>query len=109
LEHFGSNAFALKELPRMLKEADAERLVRDVVDELSSIGRSQLVEQEFERILIKMACHGMLRANQRLSQEEMQALLVAMDETPFISHCPHGRPTFLRWTHGDVERLFKRA
>lgn len=109
LEHFGSNAFALKELPRMLKEADAERLVRDVVDELSSIGRSHLIEQEFERILVKMACHGMLRANQRLSQEEMQALLYAMDQTPFISHCPHGRPTFLRWTHGDVERLFKRA
>ena len=109
LEHFGSNAYALKELPRMLKEADAERLLRDVVDELSSIGRSQLIEQEFERILIKMACHGMLRANQRLSQEEMQALLDAMDQTPFISHCPHGRPTFLRWTHGDVERLFKRA
>jgi len=109
LEHFGSNAFALKELPRMLKEADAERLVRDVIDELSSIGRSELIEQEFERILLKMACHGMLRANQRLSREEMQALLDAMDQTPFISHCPHGRPTFLRWTHGDVERLFKRA
>jgi len=109
LEHFGSNAFAIKELPRMLKEADVERLVRDVVDELAAIGRSQLIEQEFERILLKMACHGMLRANQRLSPEEMQALLNAMDEAPFISHCPHGRPTFLRWTLGDVERLFKRA
>lgn len=109
LENFGSNAFALKELPRMLREADVERLVRDVIDELSTIGKSQLIEQEFERILLKMACHGMLRANQRLSQEEMQALLADMDETPFISHCPHGRPTFLRWTLGDVERLFKRA
>lgn len=109
LENFGGNAFALKELPRMLKEADAERLVRDVVDEFAAIGRSQAVEIELERILLKMACHAMVRAHQRLSFDEMQALLDELDKTPFSSNCPHGRPTFLRWSLGELERLFKRA
>lgn len=109
LESFGGNAFALKEVPRMLKESDAERLVRDVVDELAAIGRSKAVEIELERILLKMACHGMVRANQRLTREEMQALLETLDKTPFSSNCPHGRPTYLRWTLGELERLFKRA
>lgn len=109
LEHFGGNAFALKEVPRMLNEADAERLVRDVVEELAAIGRSKAVEIELERILLKMACHGMVRANQRLTHEEMRALLDALDETPFSSTCPHGRPTYLVWTLGELERLFKRA
>lgn len=109
LEHFGGNAFALKELPRMLQEADAESLVRDLVEELTAIGSSRRVEIELERILLKMACHGMVRAHQRLAGEEMRALLDTLDDTPFNSHCPHGRPTFLRWTLGEVERLFKRA
>jgi DNA mismatch repair protein MutL len=67
------------------------------------------VEIELERILLKMACHGMVRANQRLTREEMQALLETLDKTPFSSNCPHGRPTYLRWTLGELERLFKRA
>lgn len=109
LENFGGNAFALKELPRMLKEADAERLVRDVIEEFAAIGRSQAVEIELERILLKMACHAMVRAHQRLSFDEMQALLDELDKTPFSSNCPHGRPTYLRWSLGELERLFKRA
>jgi DNA mismatch repair protein MutL len=51
----------------------------------------------------------MVRANQRLTREEMQALLETLDKTPFSSNCPHGRPTYLRWTLGELERLFKRA
>jgi DNA mismatch repair protein MutL len=109
LDPFGGNAFALKEIPHMLREADSERLVRDVVEELSDMGRSQSVEIELERVLLKMACHGMVRANQYLTLEEMKALLDELDETPFNTHCPHGRPTFVRWSLGEVERLFKRG
>lgn len=109
LDHFGGNAYALKEIPQLLRESDIEQLVRDLAEDLAVMGRSRLVEIEMETVLIRMACHGMVRANQKLAQEEMRALLELLDQTPFNSHCPHGRPTCISWSLSDVERLFKRA
>jgi DNA mismatch repair protein MutL len=109
LEHFGGNSYALKGVPRLLHEADSERLMRDVVEDLAVIGASERVDDALECILLKMACHGSVRAHQRLAPAEMKALLVELDRTPFNGNCPHGRPTFLRWSLAELERLFKRA
>jgi DNA mismatch repair protein MutL len=109
VEHFGGNSYALKGVPRLLHEADSERMVRDIVEDLAVIGTSERVDDALECILLKMACHGSVRAHQRLAPAEMKALLGKLDRVPFNGNCPHGRPTFVRWSLVELERLFKRT
>ena len=59
-------------------------------------------------VLILMACHGAIRAGQALDPKQMRALLVQMDACGTPSHCPHGRPTWIRWRFQDLEKIFKR-
>jgi DNA mismatch repair protein MutL len=109
VEPFGGNAFVLKSIPQLMAEAEAEQLVRDVAAELGSLGESALLEEAFEHILMTMACHGSVRANQSLSVPQMQALLRDLDQVDFNGHCPHGRPVIQRMSLSEIERMFKRT
>jgi DNA mismatch repair protein MutL len=109
LEPFGPRSFALQTVPRVLGEAHAERLVREVVEELAEIGKSGLAEGALADVLILMACHGVVRANRFLSGPEIAALLSDLDEVDFSTHCPHGRPVMKRLALAEVERMFKRT
>lgn len=109
LDPFGGNAFALKTVPNLLIDADPERLLRDTAEELSSVGRSVLAEEYIDRILIRMACHGMIRANRPLTVAEMAALLRDLDGVGFRGNCPHGRPVMKRLPLAEVERMFRRS
>jgi DNA mismatch repair protein MutL len=109
LEPFGGRTFALKAVPRLLGDVQAEQLVRDVAAELVSLGHSGLVEAAVDEILILMACHGMIRANQSLTDGEIKALLRDLDRVDFSAHCPHGRPVLKRLTLAEVERMFRRT
>jgi DNA mismatch repair protein MutL len=75
---------------------------------VAALGKSGLVEEALDDILILMACHGMLRANQSLAHPEIEALLRDLDQVDFSAHCPHGRPVMKRMTLGGIERMFKR-
>ncbi len=109
IEPFGGNAYVVKALPQLLGEVAVADLVRDVAGELAAQGSSSLLEDALDAILIRMACHGMVRANQALAPAQMQALLRDLDGVDFRGHCPHGRPVMKRLTLGDVERMFKRS
>lgn len=109
LDPFGGTSWAIKAIPTFLLENDAKTMVCDVLMELSSVGVSTLSQDAFDAVLIKMACHGMIRANQRLGMVEMKALLQQLDEVDFNKHCPHGRPIMQRLTIGDVEKMFRRV
>lgn len=109
LEPFGGKAFALKAVPALLAEADVERLVRDVAAEIGAVGKTGLIEEKLEDVLMLMACHGVVRANQALDPAQIKALLRDLDEVDFKTHCPHGRPVSKRITLGEVERMFMRA
>jgi DNA mismatch repair protein MutL len=109
LEPFGGRAFALKAIPRLLGDARAEQLVRDVAAELVTLGKSGLIEAAVDEILILMACHGMIRANQSLAAAEINALLRDLDRVDFSAHCPHGRPVLKRLPLPEVERMFRRS
>lgn len=109
VEPFGGNAFVLKAIPQLMDGAEAEQLVRDVAAELGALGESGLIEEALEHILMTMACHGSVRANQPLSTPQMVALLNDLDQVDFSGHCPHGRPVIQRITLGDIERMFKRT
>ena len=109
IEPFGGNAYVVKALPQLLGEVAVADLVRDVAGELATQGSSGLLEDALDGILIRMACHGMVRANQALGPVEIRALLRDLDRVDFRGHCPHGRPVMKRLTLGEIERMFKRS
>jgi len=109
IEPFGGNSFAVKAMPQILHDVDAVSLVRDVVAELVVVGKSQLIEEAIDKILILMSCHGMIRANQALTAEEIKALLRDLDAVDFSAQCPHGRPVMHRVTLAEMERFFRRG
>jgi DNA mismatch repair protein MutL len=108
LEPFGGGAVMVREVPALLGQAEAGALVRDVADELTELGESGAVGARLDAVLSRMACHGSVRAGRRMTAEEMNALLREMEATPFSGQCNHGRPTHVRLTLGEIERLFGR-
>lgn len=109
VEPFGGNSFVLKAIPQLMAGAEAEQLVRDVAAEIASLGASGRIEEAFEHILMTMACHGSVRANQTLSTPQMVALLNELDQIDFSGHCPHGRPVIQKLSLVEIERMFKRT
>ncbi|NOY13420.1 MAG: DNA mismatch repair endonuclease MutL [Deltaproteobacteria bacterium] len=108
VEPFGGKSFALKSIPQVLADRDVGQLVIDVALELEKVGRAGQLEESIDEVLILMACHGVIRANQALTTEEGKALLRELDQIDFKANCPHGRPVMQRLTLTEVERLFRR-
>jgi len=96
-------------VPRLLADTDVEPLARDVIADLVADGGSARVEAEADALLADMACHSAVRANRRLTKDEMNALLRQMEQTPRIDQCNHGRPTWTRITLDELDRLFLRG
>lgn len=109
VEPFGGKSYVLKEIPQLLDTGQAEQLLRDLAGELRQIGQSTLAEDALEQVLILMACHGVIRANQTLSPSQMTALLRDLDRVDFGAQCPHGRPVMVRQRLAEIEKLFKRS
>ncbi len=108
LERFGPTAMLVRAVPAPLSKGDPETLVRDVADDLASTGDALLLGERLDHILATMACHGSVRAGRPLSVVEMNALLREMEATPRSGQCNHGRPTWVKLAHGDIEKLFGR-
>jgi len=109
LEDFGGTARVIQSVPRMLAEREFIRVLRDVVEELSALGRSRSFMDIQEDILMRMACHSVVRGGSVLAGAEIAALLGALDSVGFATNCPHGRPVFRRISRSDVEKMFKRT
>lgn len=108
IEPFGGSAIAIREVPAILGQVNAEALLRDILDELTDSGDSQLVQTRIDAILSRMACHGSVRSGRQMRPEEMNALLREMEATPLSGQCNHGRPTYVELSLHDIERLFGR-
>ncbi|MBR5998353.1 MAG: DNA mismatch repair protein MutL, partial [Deltaproteobacteria bacterium] len=109
LELYGGRSCALRAIPAFLDPGEAESALRDVAAELLALDASSALEDALDRVLIRMACHGMIRANQALSMQEMRGLLRQLDEIDFESHCPHGRPVTQRFSRRAIEAMFQRT
>jgi len=108
IERFGSGAMLVRAIPGVLAKADPEALLRDLADDLALHGTSLLLGERIEHVLATMACHGSVRAGRTLSVPEMNALLREMERTPRSGQCNHGRPTWIKLSMADVEKLFGR-
>jgi DNA mismatch repair protein MutL len=109
IEPFGGTTFAVKSMPTLLEGQSAERQVRALMERSLETGVEAGLDKVMDECRRVMACHHALRANQRLNDAQIRNLLVQMDQCPNISHCPHGRPTWVRWTLRDLEKAFGRA
>ena len=108
LERFGPAAMLVRAVPAALASGDVQALVRDVADDLAQNGDALLLGERLDHVLATMACHGSVRAGRALSVAEMNALLREMERTPRSGQCNHGRPTWVKLAHGDIEKLFGR-
>ena len=108
IEPFGPGAVLVRSVPAALKEPDAAGLLRDLAEEFAETGAPLALEAKLDAALARLACHRSIRAGRRLQREEMSALLREMEATPRAATCSHGRPTFLKLTRADLEKLFGR-
>jgi DNA mismatch repair protein MutL len=108
LERFGPNAVLVRATPALLGNGDVKSLVTDLADELAAFDQALSLKERLEAVAATMACHGSVRAGRILSVAEMNALLREMEVTPHSGQCNHGRPTWIKLAHGDIEKLFGR-
>ena len=108
IEPFGKNTFIVKAVPALLSGRDLRPMIYEIVEKIAADGYSPGLENTLDQCRMVMACHGAMRANQQLTEEQIRELLHQLDECENPSHCPHGRPSWIRWDLITLEKLFKR-
>ena len=109
IEEFGLNTFIIKEHPTWLKEGYEEESIHKIFDTIISIGNRFDRVKFNEHIAITLACKMSIKANTRISQEAQEEILRELVNTDNPYNCPHGRPTIIKFTIYDLEKMFKRA
>jgi DNA mismatch repair protein MutL len=108
LERFGPSSVLVRAVPAVLGKADVAALVTDLAAEIAELGGPITLRDRLDHVAATIACHGSVRAGRILSVPEMNALLREMEVTPRSGQCNHGRPTWVKLGHSEIEKLFGR-
>jgi DNA mismatch repair protein MutL len=108
LERFGSSAILVRAVPSALGKTNVSGLLSDLASEIAELGGPLSLRDKLDHVAATIACHGSVRAGRVLSVAEMNALLREMEVTPRSGQCNHGRPTWVKLGHGEIEKLFGR-
>jgi len=108
LERFGSTAILVRAVPAALGDTDVPGLLADIAGEIAELGSPMSLRDKLDHVAATIACHGSVRAGRILSVAEMNALLREMEVTPRSGQCNHGRPTWVKLGHHEIEKLFGR-
>ena len=109
VERLGVEQVRVRAIPALLRNADIEQLVRDLLADFIEYGRSQRIQEYENEMLSTMACHASVRANRLLSIDEMNALLRDIEQTERSGQCNHGRPTWKQLSLDQLDKFFKRG
>jgi len=109
VEPFGKNTFVIKAVPALLSGRDVKPMIYEIVEKTAAAGYSAGLKDVLDECRMVMACHGALRARQALTGKQIEKLLRQLDACDHPSHCPHGRPTWVRWDLATLEKSFKRV
>ena len=108
LERFGATSMMVRSVPAALGKTDVPGLLADLAAEIAELGGPASLREKLDHVAATIACHGSVRAGRILSVAEMNALLREMEVTPRSGQCNHGRPTWVKLGHGEIEKLFGR-
>jgi DNA mismatch repair protein MutL len=108
LERFGATAMLVRAVPAALGKTNVSALLSDLAAEIGELGGPVSLGDKLDHVAATIACHGSVRAGRILSVAEMNALLREMEVTPRSGQCNHGRPTWVKLGHSEIEKLFGR-
>jgi DNA mismatch repair protein MutL len=108
VERFGPTAMLVRAIPAALGRTDVASLLADLAAEIAELGGPLSLRDKLDHVAATIACHGSVRAGRILSVAEMNALLREMEVTPRSGQCNHGRPTWVKLGHSEIEKLFGR-
>ncbi|MBI5969136.1 MAG: DNA mismatch repair endonuclease MutL [Deltaproteobacteria bacterium] len=108
VEPCGDRTFWVKSVPQILSAREPIRTLKEMIQQISSWGKNIDLQSSFDSLLQMMACRGAIQASQPMSPEEAKELLAELQKCSFPSRCPHGRPTLLKITLSELEKMFGR-
>jgi DNA mismatch repair protein MutL len=109
IDRRGPTSIVVREVPVLLVDGDIAAMTRDLLADLVTHGGAERLAAAEDELLATLACHGSVRANRRLTLDEMNGLLREMEHTENAGQCNHGRPTFLVQSMQDIDRRFLRG